>query len=306
MSTLSLSGLMLPVTSPFGTDGELDRSMFDANARSWLAFAAGPERVRGFVVAGSSGEAALLDDTERGTLLEWAREVLGASRTLIAGVGSESARQTIARARVAKAAGADAVLVVAPHYYLKRTTPAALEAHYRAIADASPLPVLLYNIPVYAHLVLEPALVHTLSTHPNVVGMKDSAGNLEMLREYLAAQGDTFRVLTGSGGTLQRALTMGVSGAILAIGLYATAQVLALVAAQQEGHTADAETIQASLVPLATDIAAALGPAGIKAAMDAVGLMGGTPRLPLLPVSDEERARVLDRLTVAGVMPAAV
>jgi 4-hydroxy-2-oxoglutarate aldolase len=304
MTSLTLAGLMLPATSPLGADGELDRAAFDANAAAWLAMGHGDDRVRGLVVAGSSGEAALLDDRERGTVLEWARAALG-DRPLIAGIGGESTRQTIARARVAQSAGADAVLVVAPHYYLKRTTPAALHAHYAAIADASPLPVLLYNIPVYAHVVLEPALVHTMSQHPNVIGMKDSAGNLEMLREYLAVQGDTFTVLTGSGGTLQQALTMGVRGAILAIGLYATSQVLALMAAQRDGRVADAQAIQAQLLPLATDIAAAMGPAGIKAAMDLVGLRGGMPRLPLLPVSDEERARVEARLLAAGTLVSA-
>jgi 4-hydroxy-2-oxoglutarate aldolase len=304
MTSLTLSGLMLPATSPFGADGELDRSAFDANAKAWLSLGSGADRVRGLVVAGSSGEAALLDDRERGTVLEWARAVLE-DRTLIAGIGGESTRQTLARAHVAKAAGADAVLVVAPHYYLKRMSAASLHAHYAAIADQSPLPVLLYNIPVYAHLVLEPALVHTMAQHPNVIGMKDSAGNLEVLREYLAAQSDAFTVLTGSGGTLQSALTMGVRGAILAIGLYATSQVLALMAAQREGRLDEAKAIQAQLVPLATDIAAALGPAGIKAAMDLVGLRGGAPRLPLLAVSDVERATIESRLSAAGTLVAA-
>jgi 4-hydroxy-2-oxoglutarate aldolase len=305
MTPLNLSGLMLPATSPFGADGELDRSAFDANVRSWLAMGDGETRVRGLVVAGSSGEAALLDDRERGTLLEWARAALGGDRLLIAGIGGESTRQTVMRAQVAKAAGANAVLVVAPHYYLKRMSPAALHAHYAAVADRSPLPVLLYNIPVYAHLVLEPALVHAMAAHDNVIGMKDSAGNLDILREYLAAQGDHFTVLTGSGGTLQSALSMGVRGAILAIGLYATGQVLELMAAQRAGETERAQAIQGQLLPLATDIAAALGPAGIKAAMDLVGLQGGLPRLPLLPVSEEERSRVEARLSAAGAIPIA-
>lgn len=298
MPPKTLSGIMVPAVTPFTPSGELDRSAFSANLRAHLA--AG---MSGVLVSGSSGEAALLDDTERGTLINWARDIIPADRWLLAGIGAESTRQTINRAKVAHSEGADALLVVAPHYYLKRTTEAALSAHYHAIADASPVPVMLYNIPVYAHIVLQPSLIHEMAKHPNVIGMKDSAGNLPMLAEYLTASSDKFRVLTGSGGTTIPALKAGAAGAILAIALYAGPSVLAMHAAHIGGDDAVAAGLQMKLAPLAMDIAGAFGPAGIKAAMDMVGLSGGMPRSPLQPLSDAEREIVRARLETAGLLP---
>ena len=289
---------MVPAITPFTATGELDRAAFTTNISAHLQFG-----MSGVLVTGSSGEAALVDDTERGMLINWARDVVPADKWLLAGIGGESTRQTINRAKVAHSEGADAVLVVAPHYYLKRTTEAALSAHYNAVADASPVPIMLYNIPVYAHLVLQPSLIHEMAKHENVIGMKDSAGNLPVLAEYLAASSDTFRVMTGSGGTTVAALESGAAGAILAIALYAGPMVLAMHAAHKSGDQVSAVALQMKLVPLATDIAAAFGPAGIKAAMDLVGLQGGAPRSPLQPVTDEERAIISARLETAGLLP---
>ncbi|MEO7360668.1 MAG: dihydrodipicolinate synthase family protein [Gemmatimonadaceae bacterium] len=299
MATNTLSGIMVPAVTPFTASGELDRSAFIANLRAHLSFG-----MSGILVTGSSGEAALLDDTEREALVEWARDVVPADKWLLAGIGAESTRQTINRAKVAHRAGADAVLVVAPHYYLKRTTEAALSAHYQAIADASPVPVMLYNIPGYAHLVLQPSLIHEMAKHPNVIGMKDSAGNLPMLTEYLGAASEKFRVLTGSGATVVPALKSGAAGAILAIALFAGPMVLAMHAAQMAGDDVTAAGLQLKLAPLAMDIGAALGPAGIKAAMDVVGLAGGPPRSPLQPASAEEMATIRARMETAGLLPA--
>ena len=293
-----VTGLLVPAVTPFSPDGDIDAASFQANLRSWLE-----QGVDGVLLAGSSGEAALLDGDERRRLVALAREVLPKDKHLLVGVGSESTRQTIARARDAKAEGADAVLVVSPHYYLKRMTDEALLRHFKAVADASPLPVLMYNIPVYAHVVLSPAVVHELSRHENIVGMKDSAGNLPVLQQYLEAQNDGFHVLTGSGGTFVTALEMGAAGAILAIALYAGLAVRAAFDAARAGQAKEAAILQTTLVPLAMDIAAAFGPAGIKAAMDIVGLKGGPTRSPLLPVTETERATIRARLESAGLLP---
>lgn len=289
---------MVPAVTTFDARGELDRAGFVANLDAHLSHG-----VDGVLVAGSSGESALLDDDDRRTLLAWARERVPANKWLLAGVGSESTRQTIARSRDAKAAGATAALVISPHYFLKRMTEAALLAHFRAVADESPLPVMLYNMPAYAHVVLQPALVREMAQHPNVIGMKDSAGNLPMLAQYLEAQSPTFRVLTGSGGTVVPALNAGASGAILAIALYAGPAVRLMYDSARSGRQDEAAAMQVRMAPIATDIAGAFGPAGIKAAMDLVGLRGGPPRSPLLPLSADEHAIVQTRLESAGVIP---
>jgi 4-hydroxy-2-oxoglutarate aldolase len=300
MTPPHLAGIMAPVVSTFdAAGGELAREPFARNVRAHLA--AG---LAGVVVAGSSGEAALLDEEERATLVALARELVPPDRWLIAGVGGESTRVTITRARAAASAGADRVLVVSPHYFGRRMSEAALRAHFTAVADASPVPVLLYNIPVYAHLVLPPTLVAELAEHPNVAGMKDSAGDLAVLDLYLQAQSPSFRVLTGSGGTLAAALARGASGGILAVALFAAALALGVEAAARGGDSGAADALQGRLVPLARDVAAALGPAGLKYAMDVVGLDGGMPRPPLLPLDERERAQVHEALAAAGVAPA--
>ncbi|HEY0779012.1 MAG TPA: dihydrodipicolinate synthase family protein [Gemmatirosa sp.] len=298
---LALAGVFAPVVTPFGADGALDREAFVRNVRAHHM--AG---LAGVVTAGSSGEAALLDDDERSRLAEWARDALGSAGTVIAGVGGESTRATVRRTHDAARAGADAVLVVAPHYYGRRMDEAALVAHYTAVADASPLPVLLYNIPVYAHFALSPHVVRTLAAHANVVGMKDSAGDLAMLGQYLTAQGDAFRVLTGHAGTYATALGMGVRGGILAAALFAPAITLAVTDAHARGNVDGAAAAQALLTPLGRDIVAALGPAGLKCALDLVGLDGGAPRAPLLACTDAERAVVEARLADSGVLAAGV
>ena len=291
-----LAGVMAPAVTPFDADGALARDAFAHNVRAHV-----DAGLAGVIVAGSSGEAALLDEGERAALLAAARELVPGDRWLIAGVGGESTRVTIQRTRVAADAGADAALVVSPHYYGRRMTEAALLAHFGAVADASPVPVLLYNIPVYAHLVLSPAFVARMARHPNVVGMKDSAGDLPTLERYLDAQGPDFRVLTGHGGTFAQALASGASGGILAVSLFAPALAVGVYEAARAGDAARARALQERLVPLARDVVAALGPAGLKAAMSMVGLRGGAPRAPLLALDDAERAAVRAALEGAGV-----
>src|SRR5579872_2176040 len=284
-----LKGILAPVTTPFETgEGQLAIRAFADNIRAHLS--AGCD---GIVVTGSTGEAALLDEDERRRLLTAARDVVPADRWLIAGIGAESTRQTIRRAADASSLGADAVLVVGPHYYPDSSTPAALLAHYRAVADASRAPVILYSIPKYMHYAIPPAVVQELARHPNIIGIKDSGGDLGVLDGYLLAQSDTFSVLTGNGTTLARAIAAGVRGGILAVAL--------LVPTLVEGVWEDG-ALQQQLTPVAKEIVGELGVPGVKAAMDEVGLYGGPVRAPLHNVSETTRARIRQILESAAVM----
>jgi 4-hydroxy-2-oxoglutarate aldolase len=297
----TLSGVLSPVATTFDAEsGDLAPVAFRANVRAHLA--AG---VRGIVVAGSTGEAALLDDRERQQLVEWARPLLGDDRWLIAGTGAESTRLCVRRCAEAAERGADAVLVVAPHYYGAEMTSEALATHYRRVADESPLPVILYNIPKYTHFSLEPGLVLELARHENVIGIKDSSGDLKSLGGYLAAQSERFTVLTGSGGGLYPALEMGARGGILAVSLFAAALSVELYAAFSRGDPGTAGRAQERLVPLAKGIVAALGVAGVKTALDLVGLHGGPVRAPLLPLRAAQRERVAALLHASNVARAA-
>ncbi len=287
------------MTTPFCADGTVDEAGWKANLAAHLA-----SGVTGIVVAGSTGEAALLDEVERHRLVEWARPAVDGS-WLIVGTGAESTRLCVRRCHEAGARGADAVLVVAPHYYAQAMSDAALRAHYLQVADESPIPVILYNIPKYMHFALSAPLVAELARHENVIGIKDSSGDLAILDGYLASGGDSFAVLTGHAGTFGRALELGARGGILAAALFAPALVRQLAAAWVAGDAAAVAAAQALLAPLGSDIVGAMGVAGVKTALDAVGLVGGAPRLPLLPLDVGEQERVAALLAAAGVEPMA-
>jgi 4-hydroxy-2-oxoglutarate aldolase len=278
-------GVMGPMVTPFKADESLDLEGYAFNVRAHIA--AGLD---GLLVAGSTGEAALLTDDERRILIEAARPLVPEDRILLAGTGAESTRHCIARCRDAAASGADAVLVVAPHYYSTSMTPPALEAHYLRVADESPVPVLLYNIPKYAHFRLEPELIAELSMHENIRGMKDSAGDMTYFARYVESQSDTFDVMTGHGGTFATALSLGAQGGILAVALFAAELAIEVWQAHGEERIADAEAAQKPLVPMAAEIVARMGVPGVKAAMDRVGLRGGHVRLPLLPTPSADVA----------------
>jgi 4-hydroxy-2-oxoglutarate aldolase len=293
---IELRGILGPVVTPFDANGEVDAAGFAANVRAHLA--AG---LHGIVVAGSTGEAALLDDRERMQLVEAARREMPAGRPLIVGTGGESTRGVIARNRTAADRGADAVLVVAPHYYTGAMTNDALREHYTRIADASPVPVMIYTIPKYMHFATPPELVAELAKHGNIVGMKDSSGDGELFARYLEAKSSSFRVLTGSAGLLKEALRMGADGAILAAALFAPRIALDVLAAVQGGDAARSETTQARLAPLGARIVGAMGVPGVKAALDAVGLRGGEPRPPLQPLDVQMDGELRTLLAAAGL-----
>lgn len=297
--TRALRGLLGPVVTTFSTDGELDLAAFTANVRAHVA--AGLD---GVVVGGSTGEAPLLDERERGALIEAARAVVPRDRVLLAGTGAESTRQCVRLTRLAAERGADAVLVVAPHYYGSVMTFDALDRHYRTVADASPVPVVLYNIPKYMHFSIAPSVVQNLASHPNIIGIKDSSGNLELLAAYLNAPAEHFAVLTGNGSTLERALQIGARGGVLAVGLFATPVALAVLQAAQSGDAAAASAGQERLTRLNGRIVGELGIAGIKAALELVGLHGGPLRSPLQPLNPAERAEVAALLRQTDLLPA--
>ena len=284
---MRLDGVFAPVVTPFDRDGAVDAGAFAANISAHLA--AG---LHGIVVSGSTGEAALLDEDERAALIPRARAAIPADRVLLVGTGAESTRAVIARNAVAAEHGADGVLVVAPHYYGDAMTAEALREHYLRIADESAVPVLLYTIPKYMHFALPAEVVAELARHENIVGMKDSSGDAALLRGYLASQGDTFKVLTGSGSLLADALKMGAHGAILAVALFAPSLSLDVWRAARSGRTGDATAAQARLTPLAARIVGGMGVPGVKAALDAVGLHGGAPRPPLRPLGSAARDTV--------------
>jgi 4-hydroxy-2-oxoglutarate aldolase len=300
--SLTLKGVLGPVVTTFqSASGELDPEAFARNVRAHL-----DAGMHGIVVTGSTGEAALLDERERTTLVDAARKEIPRDRLLIVGTGAESTRTTQRNTRLAAEHGADAVLVVAPHYYgAKAMTHAALAVHYAAIADTSPVPVVLYNIPKYMHFALPPALVAELARHENIVGIKDSSGDLDLLGGYLEAQSESFSVLTGNGATFRRALEMGARGGILAVALIATNLALEVYTAMSQGTGSSVDQVQERLGTLSTRVVSELGVPGVKAALDRIGLTGGPVRPPLQPLAGEDLGRIAELLRQAELSLAA-
>ncbi len=281
------AGIFPPLTTPFDpATGDVAPVHFRQNIARVLA-----QGVDGVVVSGSTGESPLLDPDEQAHLVGLARETLSDGKWLIAGTGAESTRQTIALSKAAAAAGADAVLVRPPSYFSAGATLETLAIHFRAVADASPVPVLIYNIPKYTHLSLAPALLQQLASHERIIGVKDSSGDRKNLAAYRGAV-PQWSVLAGSASLLFTALELGCQGGVVGVACYAPSLCVQLVREFEQGHRAAAGQLQERITPLDKEIVGKLGPAGVKAAMDAVGLYGGPVRPPLAPLSAADRERV--------------
>ena len=286
MTGRDLVGVFAPITTPFDiASGDIAPQHLKDNVAR--LFAAGLD---GIVVAGSTGEAPLLDPDEQRRAVAWTRAVTPEARWLIAGTGAESTRQAIALTRAAAAEGADAVLVRPPSYF-PAVAARALANYFRAVADASPVPVLVYNIPKYTHVSLPAELLQELSSHARIVGAKDSSGDLKNLAAYREAA-PKWALFVGSGSLLLSALELECEGGIVAVACFAARLCADLAAAFHSGDRAAATALQDRITPLDKEIVGKLGPAGVKAAMDAVGLYGGPPRPPLAPLGTAERERV--------------
>ena len=281
--------MLAPITTPFDSaTGEIAPEHLCHNVTRLVA--AGLD---GVVVAGSTGESALLDADEQRHMVGWVREVLPDGRWLVAGTGGESTRQAVALTRAAADEGADAVLVRPPSYYAQAVSPATLVDYYRAVADASPVPLLVYNIPKYTHLSIAAGLLEQLAGHTNIVGVKDSSGDTKNLAAYRDAV-PGWSVFAGSASLLYQALELECEGGILAAACFAAGLCARVLAAFRAGDRAGAGQLQERLGPLDKEVVGRFGPAGVKAAMDLVGggLYGGPVRPPLAPVAPADRERL--------------
>ncbi|HUR35980.1 MAG TPA: dihydrodipicolinate synthase family protein [Vicinamibacterales bacterium] len=278
---MDLTGVFAPLPTPFDESGALDRARFAAALPRWMR-----SPLTGFVVLGTNGEAGLLDDAEAASIIDTARSFVPRDRPLIAGTARESTGAAIIAARGAAAAGADAVLVRTPCFFKAQMTGAAFERHYTAIADASPVPVLLYNFTAATGVNLLPETVARLAQHPNIIGIKESGSDMVQIADLVAVSGPHFSVLAGSASTFHAALCAGVSGGILALGALLPDACVRLFELVREARYDDARELQRRLLPLARLISTGHGVPGLKAALRLSGVDVGWPRLPLSPAPD--------------------
>jgi 4-hydroxy-2-oxoglutarate aldolase len=274
------AGVLTPITTPFTGEDEVDAGALRRNVARWVA-----TPLHGIVVLGSNGEAPQLEDDEADRVIGVVRESVPASKWLLAGTGRESTKATIAATRRAAALGADAALVRTPSFFKPQLTSAVFVRHYTEVADASPIPILLYNVTMFTGVSLPVDAVETLATHPNIVGMKESGSDIGQIAELVVRTPDDFTVLGGSATMLLFSLSAGCDGAIVALAMLVPELCVELWTLVREGKFQEAHALQRRLMPLARSIGGQHGVPGVKAALDAIGYEGGYPRPPLRPVS---------------------
>ena len=286
------SGIYPPVPTPFDPDGSLALDRLRENIEHLNATG-----LSGYLALGSNGEAVHITPDEASQVFKAVRAAARPDMKVLAGVGQFSTRATTEMAQRAADAGCDAALVVTPFYYRNAMTADALRTHYVMIAGQSPIPVLIYNVPANTAFNLAPSIVAELARHPNIVGIKDSAGDVNQLAETVRltrGQGakSSFDVLSGNYGAMLPGLTFGIVGAILAVANIAPNECVSIFESFKAGRIAEAGDLHLRILPTARAVTSQYGVPGLKAAMDMLGMFGGVPRLPLLPLSPEQKSDV--------------
>lgn len=286
-SSKRLSSLLLPITTPFDQTQQVDAEALRKNLQKWSATG-----ITGFVLLGSTGERVHLDEYEYLKLIEAARAEVSSDLRFWVGAGQQSTLGTISEIKRAAQVGAEAVLVITPSYYRSAITQEALIKYYNAVADAAPVPVILYSMPALTGIKIEPATIARLSDHPNIIGVKDSSADIDGLKETVRQVDEEFAVLTGNGTVLCDALLAGATGAILAVGCVVPALCMAVLDALRTGDNERATKLQSSLTPLAAAVTVRFGIGGLKAALEMIGYSGGVVRAPLRMPDADARSEI--------------
>ena len=294
---MTLSGVFAPIPTTFADDGALDLPAWRDNIDRWMGTG-----LHGLVVLGSNGEAPLVDDDEADRLIAAARDRIPADRALIAGTGRQSTRSAIAASRRAADAGADLVLVRTPSYYKGQMTVSAFVCHYTAVADASPVPVLLYNFTALTGVRLPLEAVASLSAHENIVGLKESGPDMSYVGDLAGLAPDGFSVLVGSAPTFFSSLTLGANGGVMALACVAPDACVRIYELVRAVRYEEARALQRQVTPLAKLVTSIHGIPGLKAAVTLIGYVGGRPRLPLQPLDDDAVAQIRRQIDMTADM----
>ena len=295
---MAVKGIFPALVTPFDSDGSVSLNAVRENIRRYNGTA-----IAGYVVLGSTGEAVMLSRAEADSVLAAAKEAAASTKFLIAGTGAESTAETVARTKRAAELGYAAALVKTPYYYKPVYKAETYIRHFRAVADASPIPVLLYSVPQFTGITLETPEILALAAHPNIVGIKDSSGNIQRVAEIVAGAPPDFQVLTGGAAVVYPALTVGARGAILALAAALPEKCAEVFLLFQSGRHEQAKALQLELAVASKRIVSEQGIAGVKYAMDLRGYCGGLPRLPLLPLTEEKKQSVAN--VISQIHPAA-
>lgn len=287
MKSDKLAGVMPPVPTPFDGKGEVAPGKLEDNLAQLSR-----HDLAGFIILGSNGEYVYLDETEKVVLFKAARRAIPNDKLFIAGTGAEATRTALRLTKIAAEEGADAAIVITPAYYKPAMTGEAMLRHFTTIADASPIPVILYNMPAYAGIDVSVDTILKLAEHPNIIGLKESGGNLVKISEItrgVAEKELDFAVLAGSASFLQPSLMMGARGGIMASTNVAPDLCVAIYQTCQKGQIEESRRLQQQILPLNAAVTTKYGVAGLKFVMNRIGLYGGPVRPPLLPLTPAEQ-----------------
>ncbi|MBF8295777.1 MAG: Dihydrodipicolinate synthase family protein [Bacteroidetes bacterium] len=282
--------------TPFKENGDVNYDAFVRNIEHW-----NKDQLSGYLVLGSNSEAAFLSYEEKLRLIELTVKHAGKGRTILAGTGLESARETIRLANQAAKLGAQAALILTPFYYIDQMGDEALIAYFKEVADHSDIPILIYNVPKFTHVNVAVNVVKTLSTYPNIIGMKDSTGNIEQLAAFRNAVDGGFNLVVGTASALFPALKLRVRCGILALSNCLPNQCAEIQTSFESGNMKEAEELHNRIVPVNSAVTATYGVAGLKYACTLMGYEGGFVRSPLRPLNDSDKA-VLKKLLVEGAL----
>jgi 4-hydroxy-2-oxoglutarate aldolase len=289
---MEIKGIFPALVTPFASDESVSLSAVKENIRRY-----NQTGLTGYVVLGSTGEAVMLSREEGDSVLAAAKEAAAPDKLLIAGTGAESTAETIARTKRAAALGYSFALVKTPYYYKPFYCAETHIRHYRAVADASPIPILLYSVPQFTGITLETPEILALTAHPNIAGIKDSSGSVQRIGELVASAPSSFRVLTGGAPVVYPCLVVGARGAILALASALPEKCVELYQLVQRGQHEEAKRLQHVIVLASKRVLSENGLPGLKYAMDLRGFYGGSPRAPLLPISEEKKRAIADLIS---------
>ena len=289
------TGVMPPMMTPFTAEGAVDYAAFTANLERF-----NDDALCGYLVNGSNSETAYLSEAEKLQLLRLTVKYTKPGRKILAGTGLEALAETIRFTNACAAAGAAYALVLTPCYYHSSMTSAALIDFFTRLAEESHIPILIYNVPKFTHVNIKADAVKALAAHPNIVGMKDSAGDVPQLASFLAATaGEDFEIMVGTVSAWFPALTLGIEAGIHAAANCAPNACAAVQQAFAAGDNERARAIYQLLLPLNTAVTATYGIAGLKYAADLLGYSGGSVRCPLQPLNEKQRQELTEIVETA-------
>jgi 4-hydroxy-2-oxoglutarate aldolase len=299
MPGVKLHGIFSPLTTPFAADGSVDHAKIRSNIALY-----NKTGLAGYASNGSTGESVLLLWEEVYKIWETVKAAAAPEKILIAGTGAESTAETIVHTNRAASLGFAAALVRTPSFYKPAVNDDLLAEFYLRVADAAKIPVLLYAVPIYTHIKIEASLVARVANHPNIVGMKDSSGDVEGVRRNVQAAPKTFQTLIGWPTILFEALEVGAVGAILAVADAFPELCVSIFETARAGQREKAQELAQKLVAPAKIFGSQAGLSGLKYAMDRQGFFGGLPRPPLLPLSLPAKKEIEEMLANLGYQPA--